>query len=80
MQVFGQTEKQMKWLPVRPDDAYALVKFKNGTTRRYELYYGASFLSQSVRQLPLSSQVVEVQITNFKGHKRKISLPQAYRL
>lgn len=80
MQVFGHTEKQMKWLPVRPDDAYALVKFKNGTTRRYELYYGASFLSQSVRQLPLSSQVVEVQITNFKGHKRKISLPQAYRL
>ncbi|WP_189564294.1 VCBS repeat-containing protein [Persicitalea jodogahamensis] len=72
MRVFGQDQKQVTWLPVQPDDAFAMVKFKNGTTRRYELYYGASFLSQSVRQIPLSERVVGVEIVNFKGQKRKV--------
>ena len=73
LRVFGQNEKQVKWLPVQPNDAYALVKFKNGSSRRYELYYGASFLSQSVRQIPLSHQVVSVEIVDYKGKKRIVN-------
>ncbi len=72
LRVFGQTEKQVRWLPVQPDDAFAMVQFIDGTTRKYELYYGASFLSQSVRQIPLNSQVMEVEIVNFRGQKRKL--------
>ncbi len=74
LRVFGQTGIVQKWLPVRPDDAYALVTFNNGRTRRYELYYGASFLSQSVRQVPLSAEVISVEVVDFKGRKRKVDL------
>lgn len=79
LRVFGQRGVVQSWLPVRPDDAYALVKFQNGRIRRYELYYGASFLSQSVRQIPLSKEVVSVEIVDFKGKKRLVNpaLPPA---
>ena len=53
-----------------------MVKFKNGTTRRYELYYGASFLSQSIRQIPLPEQVQKVEVIDSKGRKRTINLPE----
>ncbi|MPR35837.1 VCBS repeat-containing protein [Salmonirosea aquatica] len=74
LRIFGQAASAVRWLPVQQQDAYALVKFKNGSTRRYELYYGASFLSQSVRQLPVSAQVVSVELVDFKGKKRKVDL------
>lgn len=74
MQVFGQATPAVRWLPVQPQDAYASVKFKNGSTRRYELYYGASFLSQSVRQIPISERVTSVELVDFKGNKRGVEL------
>ncbi len=76
LRAFGQTTAAVRWLPVQKQDAYALVKFKNGSTRRYELYYGASFLSQSVRQIPISDQVTAVEIVDFKGKRRKASLQE----
>jgi len=74
LRVFGQATSGVRWLPVQEQDAYALVTFKNGSTRRYELYYGASFLSQSVRRLPISAQVSGVKIVDFKGKGRVIDL------
>ncbi|MBU1821004.1 MAG: VCBS repeat-containing protein, partial [Bacteroidetes bacterium] len=72
VRVFGQASSPSKWLDVQPNDAFALVKLKNGTTRRYELYYGASFLSQSSRKVPLPQGVVSVEVVNYKGQKRRV--------
>ncbi len=79
LRVFEQRGMVPRWLPVRSDDAYALVRFQNGRTRRYELYSGASFMSQSVRQIPLTKDVISVEIVNFKGQKRlfDLSVPPA---
>jgi hypothetical protein len=55
-----------------PDDANALIEYKNGTKRKEEFYYGSSFLSQSSRFLVLSNTIKSVTITNNKGSKRTI--------
>jgi hypothetical protein len=71
LKVFGQTTSHLKWISLHPNDAYALIKTKDGKTYRQELYYGASFLSQSVRKLPLTGQETSVEIIDFQGKKRK---------
>jgi hypothetical protein len=65
-------QKPTQWIKASPLSSYALVTFKNGSTRRYELYYGASFLSQSARQIPLTDQVASVEMIDYKGVKQKI--------
>jgi hypothetical protein len=71
LKVFGQATAPMKWLPLQVNDAYALIQTKDGKTLRQELYYGASFLSQSVRKLPLTGREKSVEIVDFRGKKRK---------
>ncbi len=71
LKVFGQASAPMKWLPLQANDAYAVIQTKEGKTHRQELYYGASFLSQSVRKLPLTGQEKSVEIVDFRGKKRK---------
>jgi len=62
LKVFGQATIPMKWLSIQTND---------GKTHRQELYYGASFLSQSVRKLPLTGREKSVEIVDFRGKKRK---------
>lgn len=71
LKVFGQAAAPMKWLPLQANDAYALIQTNDGKTHRQELYYGASFLSQSVRKLPLTGREKSVEIVDFRGKKRK---------
>lgn len=74
LRVFGQSAPALRWLPVQAGDSYANILLKNGKSRRYELYYGASFLSQSARHIPLTAEVAAVEIVDFKGKKRKAKL------
>ena len=59
----------LKWQPL---DAVALLKYADGRIQRQELYHGQSFYSQSARNSPLSSKVVEVEVIDFRGKKRTI--------
>lgn len=68
---FGQNGASLKWVALQPHDAYALIRDKKGTVRRQELYYGASFLSQSARKLALTTHDASVEIVDFQGKKRK---------
>ncbi len=72
LKIFGQASSPIKWLPLMSNDAYALIQTKDGKTQRHELYYGASFLSQSVRKLALTGQEKTVEIVDFQGKKRKV--------
>jgi hypothetical protein len=64
------TNNCMKIIQADPMDAYATITYKNGKLQKQELYYGASFLSQSGRFLQLTDSVISVEITDFKGRKR----------
>ncbi len=62
------------FMAAEKNDASALVRYKNGGTRKQEFYYGSSFLSQSARLLMTDSTMAEVTIVDNQGKSRKIIL------
>jgi hypothetical protein len=72
--VFKQKETS-KTISVQPDDAYAIIQYKNGKTERQEFYYGSSFLSQSARFITGNDQIKSITVTNNLGKQRMLDLP-----
>ena len=66
-------KKSVLCLPVKPDDEYAIIQLKNGKKRREELYYGASYLSQSSRFLNIDDAVKSIQVFNTKGESQIVN-------
>ncbi len=74
LKVFHQ-QKEVKVLPLQRDDAWATVYYANGQTQKQECAYGQSFLSQSGRYLAFTATVNKVDVTDFSGNKRTVTLP-----
>jgi len=64
--------KPIKSIQIKPTDAYALIKYKNGKTDKEEFYYGSSFLSQSSRFMKLNDDMASVVIYDENGKSRVI--------
>ncbi|MBY0481830.1 MAG: VCBS repeat-containing protein [Chitinophagaceae bacterium] len=69
-----EAKNGFKNIPVLPFDVTAHLSFSNGKKQTQELYYGASFLSQSGRFLTIEASVVSLSITDSKGNTRSVSL------
>jgi hypothetical protein len=51
-----------------PDDAQWIeITMRNGSTRKHEIYYGSSYLSQSSRSLALTPEMISLRIFNSVG-------------
>ncbi len=61
-----------KTISVRPDDAYAIIKYKNGKMEKQEFYFGSSFLSQSARFIKLDDNMASIIIFDGKGNQRVV--------
>jgi hypothetical protein len=64
--------KPIKSISIKPTDAYALIKYKNGKTGKQEFYYGSSFLSQSSRFMKLDEDMASIVIYDDNGKSRAI--------
>lgn len=70
--------KIFKWkatgrtIAVNPNDAYALIKYKDGQTEKQEFYFGSSFLSQSARFITWNNGIESVTIIDDSGRKRDV--------
>ncbi|MDP4250766.1 MAG: RNA-binding protein, partial [Bacteroidota bacterium] len=73
LQLFRLNQKS-RIIRFNPDDVTAYVHLKNGRTRKMELYYGTSFLSQSSRFVLPDDTMQQIEIINAKGGKRIIQL------
>jgi enediyne biosynthesis protein E4 len=62
----------VKSIPLKVNENTVLLKLKNGKTRREEIGYGSSFLSQSAHNLIISSDIQSAEIIDIKGAKRVI--------
>ncbi len=62
----------VKTIPLKANETTALIKLKNGKTRREEISFGSSFLSQSAHNLVISSDIISVEVFDTKGAKRII--------
>ena len=67
-----ENKQQQKAIPVTASDIAAIITLKNGMSRRQELYYGSSFLSQSSRTINVGRLVASVEIIDQKKNSRKI--------
>ena len=66
--------KNDKIIKANATDAYAIIQFKNGKTRKQEFYYGTSYLSQSSRFLNVDENTVNsLRIFNNKGESRTVT-------
>ncbi len=63
--------------PLLPADAYAFIKYKNGSIQKQEFYNGSSFLSQSARFMNIRNNMSSVAITDNFGHTRQIDMNQS---
>ena len=68
------SNKGLRILKANADDAGAIIHLENGTTIKQEFYYGSGYLSSTARYLRLSGNLKSVEIYNYKGVKRKLSL------
>ena len=64
----------VKPVPVASNDVSALLRLKDGRVQKQEFYYGASFLSQSGRFIPVGVAVQSIEIRNDKGQTRTVNL------
>lgn len=69
---FHQVKAPARRVSLERDETSALLRLQNGKTRREELGYGSSFLSQSAHALFLPAYVSSVVITNSKGASRTL--------
>jgi hypothetical protein len=69
-----ELKNAVQMVPVGPTEVSATLKYKNGTTRKQEICYGSSFLSESGRFLNLDKNVTDVEITDNKGETRKLKI------
>ncbi|MEY4541456.1 MAG: hypothetical protein RLZZ306_3213, partial [Bacteroidota bacterium] len=58
--------------PLKTNDAVVFEKLKNGKTRKVEIGYGTSFLSQSSRSILLSPNVKSMEVVDFQGKRRAL--------
>ncbi|RYZ47417.1 MAG: VCBS repeat-containing protein, partial [Sphingobacteriales bacterium] len=63
-----------KLIPVLHNDVSAILKLKNGKTRKTDLNHGSSFLSQSGRFVVADKNISSVIITNSLGVQRTIEV------
>jgi hypothetical protein len=56
------------------DDNYALIKYKNGKTRKEEFYYGNSFQSQNSRTVVTQPNMASITIYNTKKQQRVVQI------
>ncbi|RYU96665.1 RNA-binding protein [Emticicia agri] len=79
MEAFGHGDAKLshritpvKTVEVLPNETTAILKLKGGKSRKEELTYGSSFLSQSSRSLALPADVESVELIDNLGKKRVV--------
>jgi hypothetical protein len=74
LKIFRSKNNGQKLIPVQSTDKMITITLKNGKTRKEELYYGTSFLSQSSRFICIDSTMRKVEIIDYRGNKREVRL------
>jgi hypothetical protein len=61
-------------ISVLPADVYAIITFKDGRSRKQELFFGSSFYSQSSRFLEVNPSIKQIVVFDNNGAQREIPL------
>ncbi len=64
--------KSLTTKPLQTNDAVVFEHLKSGKTRKVEVGYGTSFLSQSSRSILISPNIKSVEVVDYQGKKRSL--------
>jgi hypothetical protein len=70
-----ELKKKRRFIPLQPLDVSAEIRYKNGSKRKEEFYYGSSFLSENGRFLEWDDGIQSVVVADSRGKTRTITLP-----
>lgn len=70
---FFSYKNQVKNIMLAPNETAIVWKFKDGKSRKEEVGYGTSFLSQSSRSVIVPANVASIQIIDNTGKKRQLA-------
>lgn len=72
---YSQTlEGKNKNIPAMQLDAYAVIKLEDGRSFKREVYYGAGYLSGNARYFQVPSNAISIEIHEYSGGSRNVSL------
>ncbi|MEO5682466.1 MAG: FG-GAP-like repeat-containing protein [Chitinophagaceae bacterium] len=74
LKIFRNKTPAKQLIGLNKDDQLIFISFKNGATRKEEIYYGSSFLSQSAQFVVVNDKMKKVLVINRRGAKREINL------
>ncbi len=69
-----ELNKGTSLVKIQPNDAFAMIKYKNGKITKQEFYFGDSFLSQSGRYINIDGNIAAISVTDNSGHTRDITI------
>ena len=69
----GESAGRDDWLRAKPNDAYAVIRYRDGSKRRVEFHHGSGYLSQSARVIRLYDGIASIQISDFSGAERTLT-------
>jgi hypothetical protein len=67
-----ELKKDVRMIPLHPDEVNGKLVTGKGTSRKLEFYYGSSFLSQSSRLIFTDDSISSLELYNTVGKTRKI--------
>jgi hypothetical protein len=62
-----------KMIKLQSNDRILKIALKNGKTRKEELYYGSSFLSESSRFVRMNDSIKRITVIDEKGRERIVA-------
>ncbi|MGK7391676.1 MAG: VCBS repeat-containing protein [Candidatus Cyclobacteriaceae bacterium M2_1C_046] len=67
-----------RYFRLEPADIFALLYYENGAIQKVEKPIGSSFLSQSARDINITSKVQKIEVVDFLGNKREHKIEESY--
>ncbi len=71
---FARNHSDKRFISARANEFKALLHYGGGKTQYVDIPYGSGFLSQSSRKIPVSRSVEKVELIDFSGKSREVSL------
>ncbi|HMG66195.1 MAG TPA: VCBS repeat-containing protein, partial [Chitinophagaceae bacterium] len=68
LKIFAHRGSTEKLVPLQPNDKEMMITLSNGKSRKEEIYYGNSFMSQSSRFLKVDHNIKSVAIKDLTGN------------
>jgi hypothetical protein len=62
-----RTSTSLKYYAPSSQDAFGIIKLKNGKRYKHEFYFGSTYLSNSTRKLGIPKDAVEIIVHRFSG-------------